>query len=1403
VPKDWSAQCKDCGVVFSYSDIVHKERLRRGLSAPERCPTHRRSHATETRAMGSSHFGLAPVDRIDILGGRFLGSFDRGDRGKPHPREIDPDPSGLDLGLRAEHVQEIYNALDANRVLVIVAPTGAGKSTVIPFRLLSPLETSGLRHDHFTPNGRQIIVTQPRRVAASDIPRVIARKLYGTSVGPGSEIGYRHGQDREQTDPWNRLVFVTDGTLLNWLTDHRAGEFSIIIIDEAHERSTTIDLILALLRTDLIKYPHLRLIVLSATIHAENFVRYFESVLPGQVWQRDFQECEKAFGYECRWWTKAAVEPSYMAGAMASKIIELIKSTKEGGILGFMPGEEEIKATISMIEGGLDSRARQSVALLPLYSALEPDAIARAKDPIKPIAVNGQKVVPRRVVIATNIAETSLTIPDVVHVVDSGLIKESIWDVVAQTEELQTRWHSQAGCRQRWGRAGRNQPGIAHTLYTREQFESFAPFTRPAIVREALDDLLIKATRAGVTDFESFAWLDAPDKAEVGRVMGAIEARRLVDGEGDPTRLGSEIFDVYQRIGRYLDEGAGAAARALDMASLLLLADQYACLIEAATFLVLLPHLGDNLYHRRNGLFRFESNWPVEERDRIARVQGSLRAGCIDDLDLAVKIAALYEGLVVGGRKLGGKEWATRAAINAEVIDLALASREGLLGAFVREARERGIRRLDLSLNERVRLLVAHAWPDKRITTESTGGWATAAGTRGKLSLNTLARKWRENTSGYTACFGRPLQDADSPSRVAVSSVVVRSLESRNDNVEAQPLAKQIHSRRVGTDAALQQQRLLVDQMFPVGTEFAPEVMPTVISAPDSETSYQVSVNRELVPGSATILSRWQGEDSELPTAVLDPHPLPVRILSAAPAEKIAVRFVRRVEFPPTGGTSEFVCRTGNNENFYVAVADLSFSSANPALDGYIGTERKLTYVGQRVDGQPIASQLFDLENGWQEIRKRPRYWGSVSTILPSEGKERRAGIEMPDPREPSIFHFATVALPNRHRHLEAVKAGDIIYFSFWPERREPWVVTYEEEMLGAEAIAALKAAGIAFDGAQLTASKPPTARQLYTAISTAAEAEPLARRFFQMSHAFDIDPDSIDTDSSLGQLARLLEQACATWKDAWSGDKATIRDRVKAQKNALKSADVSPFGAAKVRAALDGAWEIQDLRYKTEELPERAAKISTARQKYWTWVSGQQANVDKLTGWLAGNLRPEKRLLYSNSLRESQQNLAKAAAELRQLEARWAQGEADLPGLEREIASARTKLAQLRSAGLQPMDLSGGRSISRVKAVAASEEIPRTGPATRPTHASLPRQPSEERRLRYTEDQVRRLSERGRVGLLGLLFGAQPAKSIIQTVAERFSVTIDVEASSTILVRANSKSAIQAAEAELNRRLV
>jgi hypothetical protein len=1384
--------------------------------------------------MGSSHFGLTPRNRINILGSRFLGSFDRGERGKPRLDEIMPDPSGLDLGLRAEHVQEIYDAHDKNRVLVIVAPTGAGKSTVIPFRLISPLETSGLRHDHFTSNGRPIVVTQPRRVATSDIPGVIARKLYGTGVGPGSEIGYRHGQDREQTDPWNRLIFVTDGTLLNWLTDHRAGEFSIVIIDEAHERSTTIDLILALMRAELIKHPHLRLVILSATIHAEKFVQYFESVLPGEVWHRDFQECEKSFGYECRWGTGSALEPSTAAEAMASKVVELIRSTNEGGILGFMPGEEEIKETLDLVAQRLDQATLERTMLRPLYAALESAEIARATGPIEPIEKRGKSFVPRRVVIATNIAETSLTIPDVVHVIDSGLIKESSWNPITQTEGLQTRWHSQAGCRQRWGRAGRNRPGIVYPLYTKGQFDSFDPYTRPAIVREALDDALIKATRAGVTDFTSFEWLDPPDTAEISRVKNAISTRRLTDTDGDPTNLGSEVFEVYQRIGRFIDESAGSASRALDMASLLLLSDRYACLIEAVTFLVLLPHIGANLYNRQNGLFRFEASWPVEKRDRVGRMQESLRAGCIDDLDFAIKVAALFEGLTVGDRMFGGKEWAANAAVNVDILGQAIASRDDVLGVFVREVRDRGIRRLDLSLIDRLRLLVAIAWPDKRVRMEKDGWWSALDKARGKLSLHSLANTRALDSSAFIASFGRPIQDATSTQLVPVASVLVCSPDEDSNRISDMPLAKRIHRQRLDRDFARLHHRLLADQLFPVGTPFQPGGRPTEILNPASSLSYNVKPNNELAQSIPTAISAWQDIGETGPVAVLDPQPITTQEIAARPGERITVRFLRRVTFPPNGGASEFVCLTERHETFYVDVGDLNLSPWNPVLDRYVGTRKSLVYVGKKPNGQLIASLLFDLEKGWEQIRERSRLWGTVTSVIPGESTEARVGVQIQDLTDPNTFHFSTVLVQGGRKHLAAIKVGDVIYFSLRPARSEPWIVKVEESSeFSASVIAALKSVGITWEVNQAKTDKRLSIRDMYQLILSADGTEAVARQVFRVTHAFNIDADSIDTDASFQRASELLNLAANIWADAWSGDRTSVRERIKEMQAILKNAEVSAFSAMRVRERLDLAWTIQDLRYQTEEKAARAiqqsAYVAGDRQKYFDWMTRLEAEVAKLADWVANSRTEEKRLRYTQFLMENRQKLTSGRAELRGREAKWAQIAAEVRLIEQEVSAAKARLAEMRSAGMPHVDLSGGRSApvdpetvhkkrgrpAKTETVAArkppklEEKRLKGGEAqghSTPFDTAAVRSPPaapmiEETRLDLREDQVSRLSTSS-VGFLGALFGSKPKKSILQTVTEQLSVTIEVINPRTILIRGKSRTAILAAEKAIRERL-
>jgi len=196
--KEWHQICKDCGKPFGYSDGSHKIGLKKGISRPERCPEHRRQHSLEIQSLASSHFGLVPINKPrSILGNLYLGHVDHGERGLKE-KTIIPDPSGMDLGLNRDHILEIYKALEKHQVLVIVAPTGSGKSTLIPYRLLNPLP--GYETDHFTKHG-PIIVTQPRIAATRGIPYVVAQKMYGCSVGVNQKLKLYQLSENESVPP--------------------------------------------------------------------------------------------------------------------------------------------------------------------------------------------------------------------------------------------------------------------------------------------------------------------------------------------------------------------------------------------------------------------------------------------------------------------------------------------------------------------------------------------------------------------------------------------------------------------------------------------------------------------------------------------------------------------------------------------------------------------------------------------------------------------------------------------------------------------------------------------------------------------------------------------------------------------------------------------------------------------------------------------------------------------------------------------------------------------------------------------------------------------------------------------------------------------------------------------------
>jgi len=729
--KEWYQKCKDCGEEFGYSDYSLQSDFKKGLSRLERCKNCRDKHSIETQSIASSHFGLIPrKGKRPILGLSYLGHIEHGTRIlRDEPKE--PDSSGMDIGMTPEHMVRIYKALDDYQVLVIVAPTGTGKSTYIPFHLIDPLE--GYEKDKFTKHG-PIVVTQPRIPAASGIPKAIGEKLLGSSVGPGFEIGYRHGDTSgrklgEEWDKRNRLLFVTDGTLVNWITEGKIGDYSMIIVDEAHERSTNIDLILGLIKQELLKYPHLKLIIASATIDANSFVNYFSEVADTKL--LDFADCQKSYGYEEIPW-KAEKEDmierlvdndnpevknrlkSYQEDIIkkvADKVLEILDETDEGGILGFLQGQPEIDKAVELIKDRVKSR--KGIKVFPLYTKLGKKKIDEA---IKKFEESDKS---RRVVIATNIAETSLTIPDIVYVVDSGLIKQSEWNPTTCREELKTRFHSKDGCKQRWGRAGRVQKGYAYKLYNKKEFIKYFPLhTSPEITRECLDDVVLRAKASGVQDVDpsKFSWIEKPPEDELNRALNVFNERELVDQDNDMTEEGREVYRLSRKISRFLeDNDHNSTNRALDVATMLIFADKYTCLIEAVTALVMMHHMGNSLY-RDNGLLLWDKKWDIQSKDHITRLHNELRMGCIDDLDFACKLFALYEGKISGIPDAVLNSWSERYKINEENFKLIQEAREEILDEFTQGKKTNVLRPIDFSLVERVRLLMAIAWPDRIVS---------------------------------------------------------------------------------------------------------------------------------------------------------------------------------------------------------------------------------------------------------------------------------------------------------------------------------------------------------------------------------------------------------------------------------------------------------------------------------------------------------------------------------------------------------------------------------------------------------------------------------------------------------------------------------------------------------------
>ncbi|CAG9568580.1 unnamed protein product [Danaus chrysippus] len=433
-----------------------------------------------------------------------------------------------------EYSNDITSALDNSRVLVIIGAAGCGKSTRAPVAVLRQLCDK-----------MNAIVSQPRRVAAIGLAQRVADEL-GEKVG--ETVGYQvRLQSVPPRPPGGAILYCTSGVLLKRLQMNPGLEgCTHVFIDEAHERDVNTDITLLLLRRALDINRQLKVIVMSATLDTGVFTRYFDDCPVIQVPGRTFpvevshlQDIEKRFNIRlpsslenC----KRVGKPQINGQEIVQVIKSIDKTCPEGAILVFLPGWAEIKQTQQLLE----ERYKDSPVhmILPVHSRLS--TTEQTKIFSKCLGI-------RKIVLATNIAETSITIPDVIHVIDSGIHRENRLRDTTNISSLETVWASKASCTQRAGRAGRVRPGHCYKMYTKEKEEEFQDHTTPEILRVPLEQTVLDCKTYAPDDrVENFlSQLPEPpsDKAVQVAVNDLVDLGALTYTQ-KLTRLGSILSRV-------------------------------------------------------------------------------------------------------------------------------------------------------------------------------------------------------------------------------------------------------------------------------------------------------------------------------------------------------------------------------------------------------------------------------------------------------------------------------------------------------------------------------------------------------------------------------------------------------------------------------------------------------------------------------------------------------------------------------------------------------------------------------------------------------------------------------------------------------------------------------------------
>ena len=457
--------------------------------------------------------------------------------------------------------EKILAALAENQVIVVESPTGSGKTTQLPIIL----------HEAGYAAKGYIGVTQPRRIATLSVSDFIARQL---EVKVGGLVGYKM-RFEDKTGADTKIKIMTDGILLQEMKlDPYMSRYQVIMVDEAHERSLNIDFILGLLKQVLETRPEFKVIVSSATINAQVFSEYFgecpivkietqtypvtliyDPVIDAQAQEKPKEKTrEEGRGGNRNSGRKpeSSSPLRYSDEALYDKILSIIQrslasreESEEGDILVFLPGEKTIKECALRL---YQSSMAEALHIVPLYARLGKDEQEKVFDP----APSGKS----KVVIATNIAETSVTIDGITVVIDSGLAKLNYYNPRSFTASLIETPISKASCNQRKGRAGRTRPGTCYRLYPRKDFENRPLFTTEEIYRTDLSEVVLRMAELGISNFEEFDFISKPPKSGIA---GAIDILNLLDALAEDRRLSKTgelmcAFPLLPRLSRMIVE---------------------------------------------------------------------------------------------------------------------------------------------------------------------------------------------------------------------------------------------------------------------------------------------------------------------------------------------------------------------------------------------------------------------------------------------------------------------------------------------------------------------------------------------------------------------------------------------------------------------------------------------------------------------------------------------------------------------------------------------------------------------------------------------------------------------------------------------------------------------------------